>query len=225
MDFTKSTVHSIENSHVCKHRHYLSTRLHGVTTHVTIIFIVTTMRALNHRYFCVSGVHKYVLDDRLFARPLYSDHLNNSRCMECHLPYNLSKSKMRETPPVTLPSTLQDPEIQVSIPLGSPRGRRPSASGNVLSHKKMTQPSGKSRSASNPRSRSQPNTFMRTLGDLKPRAPPPADTLALRYQKGVAKWSVCNCCYSCSVQCRRLVLLIKTVVPKDMREIFSGVFR
>jgi hypothetical protein len=31
---------------------------------------------------------------------------------------------------------------------------------------------------------------MRTIGDLKSRAPPPADSLALRYQKGVAKWSV-----------------------------------
>ncbi|PNF26474.1 hypothetical protein B7P43_G14851 [Cryptotermes secundus] len=132
-------------------------------------------------------VHKYVLDDRMFARPLYSDHLNNSRCVVCHLPYNLSKSKTRETPPVTLPSTLQDPEIQVSIPLGSPHGRRPSASGNVLSHKKVTQPSGRSRSASSPRSRSQPSIFKHTLGDLKPRAPPPADSLALRYQKGVAK--------------------------------------
>jgi hypothetical protein len=155
-----------------------------------IVFIVTIVGTLYHRYFCVAGVHKYVLDDRLFARPLYSDHLNNSRCMECHLPHYLSTSTTGEAAPIPLQSALQDPEIQVSVPLGSPHGRRPSAPGNVLSRKKMTQPSGRGKAGPHPRSRSQPNLFMRTLGDLKPRAPPPADSLALRYQKGVAKWSL-----------------------------------
>lgn len=137
--------------------------------------------------FCVSGIHKYVLDDRLFARPLYSDHQNNSRCMVCHLPYTIFRSRMREAPVITLPSTLPDPEIQVSVPGGSPRGTRPSVSGNILSHKKMTRPSGRGRGTAGPRSRLQPSHFMRTVGDLTSQVPPPADSLALRYQKGVAK--------------------------------------
>jgi hypothetical protein len=137
--------------------------------------------------FCVSGVHRYVLDDRLFARPLYSDHQNNSRCVVCHLPYTIFKSRMTETPGITLPSTLPDPEIQVSVPVGSPRSTRPSVSGNILSHKKVSRPSGRDRGPPGPRSRLQPRHFMRTVGDLKSRAPPPADSWALRYQKGVAK--------------------------------------
>ena len=148
---------------------------------LTVTYIIT-------RDFCVSGVHKYVLDDRLFARPLYSDHQNNSRCMVCHLPYTIFKSRMRETPVITLPSTLPDPEIQVSVPaVGSPCGTRPSVSGNILSHKKMPQPSGRGRGTPGPRSRLQQSLFMRTVGDLTSRAPPPADSWALRYQKGVAK--------------------------------------
>ncbi|XP_021929722.1 uncharacterized protein LOC110834643 isoform X2 [Zootermopsis nevadensis] len=126
-------------------------------------------------------VHEYDLDDRLFARPLYPDHENSSRCTVCHLPYSTSKSRTRETPAITLRSTLQNPEFQVSIPSGSPRGVRPSVSGNVLSHKKMTHAPGRGRTTS------RPSHFTRTLGDLKPRAPVPADSLALRYQKGVAK--------------------------------------
>ena len=94
---------------------------------------------------------------------------------------------MREAPIITLPSTLPDPEIQVSVPVGSPRGTRPSVSGNILSHKKMIRPSSRGRGTAGPRSRSQPSHFMRTLGDLTSHAPPPADSLALRYQKGVAK--------------------------------------
>jgi hypothetical protein len=94
---------------------------------------------------------------------------------------------MRETPVITLPSKLPDPEIQVSIPVGSPRGTRPSVSGNILSHKKTTCPSGRGRGTAGPRSRLQPSHFMRTVGDLASKAPPPADSWALRYQKGVSK--------------------------------------
>lgn len=168
------------------------------------------------RHFYVSGVHKYVLDDRLFARPLYTDHLNNSRCIECHLPHNTSQSRTRETPPITLPSTLRDAEFHVSVPVRSPRGTRPSASGNVLSQKKITHTSGRHRATPGPSSRSQPSLFTHTLGDLKPRAPPPVDSLALRYQKGVAKWTVCicycKCLYAC-VQYNRLLVWIDLQDP------------
>ena len=88
---------------------------------------------------------------------------------------------------ITLPSTLPDPEIQVSVPVGSPRDTRPSVSGNILSHKKVPHPSGRGKGTPGPRSRLQPSLFMRTVGDLASQAPPPADSWALRYQKGVAK--------------------------------------
>ncbi|XP_069683448.1 uncharacterized protein [Periplaneta americana] len=125
-------------------------------------------------------VHEFTLDDRLFFKSLNEDHRNVSRCAVCQLPYDVPKSRPRETPPITLPSSLQEPEVQVSIPLDSFPGvrRHPATSGNVLSHKKI------SHGRVSPRTK---RNVAPIFGDVKPMAPPPADSLALRYQKGVAK--------------------------------------
>jgi len=99
----------------------------------------------------------------------------------------MSESRIKESPRITPSSTQQDPEIQVSVPVGSSRGRRPSFRGSVLSHKEKMHRSGRGREASSPRSKLRPSHFMHTVRDVKPRGPPPANSLALRYQKGVAK--------------------------------------
>ncbi|KAJ9580233.1 hypothetical protein L9F63_004106 [Diploptera punctata] len=121
-------------------------------------------------------IHKYTLDDRLFAKPLYSDYENNSRCTTCHLPLEVTKSRKDGLLPITLPSKLDDPIVQVSVPLSQSKTSSNSSHKKLspVSHRKTKSPKTKSRFISP------------TIGNFKAWMPP-ADSLALRYQKGVMK--------------------------------------